>query len=188
MNDQLVDNSLWEIATGNPYELKRNFRRDDEERFYRQSISYLIDDLGLIKQPFKNSPVLQLTPFGLEVIGKGGWLKYTQSKKSAKKEAEENRKAKEKAELENLTSTTKVNQWLLRTKYLPHVLSFVSIVVSIGIGFFTIHSDQEKQSLETRIKELELIQTKIEHEKDSISKIATKPISKKVTKPAANRR
>ena len=179
MNNQLVDNTLREIATGNPYELKRNFRKDDEERFYRQCMSYLIDDLGLIKQPFKNSPVLQLTPFGLEVIGKGGWIKYTESKRSAEKEVEENRKAKEKAELESLTSTTKVNQWLLRTKYLPHVLSFVSILVSIGIGFFTIHSDQEKQSLEKRVKVLELVEKKIEYEKDSISK--------RVTKPAGNR-
>jgi len=51
----------------------------------------------------------------------------------AKKEKEtENRmRRKEEAEFENLESSTRLNKWLIKMKWLPHILATISIIISI---------------------------------------------------------
>ncbi|MER3373601.1 MAG: hypothetical protein RIM83_03105 [Allomuricauda sp.] len=75
MTDKEIDILLNEINSSELYLLKD---LDDyiEGLKYRKSINYLKDELKLIRQPFSNAEVLELSPLGNRVIKKGGWIEY----------------------------------------------------------------------------------------------------------------
>lgn len=43
---------------------------------------------------------------------------------------------KQKKEIENLESSIKMNKWLLKTKWLPHIFSIIALIISL-IALFT---------------------------------------------------
>ncbi|AIN75164.1 hypothetical protein O8E88_002237 [Flavobacterium psychrophilum] len=60
--------------------------------------------------------------------------------------------SKQNAELESLKTSTEVNKFLLRTKWLPHIVALVSLIFSI-YTYFDAQNDSKK--LEERIHKLE---------------------------------
>lgn len=92
----------------------------------------------------------KLTLLGNSVIEQGGWIKYLENKKQ--KAEFENRK--QIAELENIETTTQVNKFLIKTKWLPHSLAFFSFVFAVFI-YFDARNDNKK--LTQRIENLENI-------------------------------
>lgn len=154
---ETIDKLLFDI------ESNKNSRILDEDDFadysefieYRKLINLILDEYKLIKKPFTNSLDIVLTKLGTEVINQGGWIKYLENEKL--KEQIENEKLN--AELENLKTSTEVNKFLLKTKWLPHVVAILSFLFSIYV-FFDAKDDSKK--LEQRIGILEKIIQKTE--------------------------
>lgn len=59
---------------------------------------------------------------------------------------------KQNAELESLKTSTDVNKFLLRTKWLPHIVALLSLIFSIYTYFGT---QNDSKKLEERIQKLE---------------------------------
>lgn len=116
-------------------------------------INILLKELGLIENLNGAGHLYKLT--------QNGW-KFKSF--SAFKEKEREKENREKIELDNLNSNTEVNKWLLKTRWLPHFLAGISIVVTLILGIITFKNDDEKQKLEKRLeileKELESISKK----------------------------
>ena len=155
MNDNSIDKLLTEINSSKNYQLE-SFRKHDDEIKYRKEINYLIDELKLISRPFTNAAFLHLTVFGNEVMKKSGWIKYIKDKENNDNEIYSNKIKIEKAELENLHSNTLLNKWLIKTKWIPHIISIISIIIAVVFGYLTIVTDNNNSKLESDLKELKL--------------------------------
>ena len=75
---------------------------------------------------------VQYSNFGREVKKHGNYSKYKEYS-NLKKEKE---KFKHTKEMENLEFSIKMNKWLLKTKWLPHILSALALILSILSFFF----------------------------------------------------
>ncbi len=148
--NEIINNLLSEISTNkNPKILEEDFFDDYSEFIdYRKNINLMIEDYKLIHKSFSNSLDITLTKHGNDVINQGGWLKYLENEKN---DAEFN-KEKSKIELENLTTSTNLNKFLLKTKWLPYIVSVISLAFSIYV-YFDAKADSKK--LEQRIEVLE---------------------------------
>jgi hypothetical protein len=148
--NEIINKLLSEISTNkNPKILDEDFFDDYSEFIdYRKYINLMIEDYKLIHKSFTNSLDITLTKHGNDVINQGGWLKYLENEKN---DAEFN-KEKSKIELENLTTSTNLNKFLLKTKWLPHIVSVISLAFSIYV-YFDAKADSKK--LEQRIEVLE---------------------------------
>ncbi|WP_123955302.1 hypothetical protein [Flavobacterium cheongpyeongense] len=118
---------------------------------YKNNLILMLDDIKVLKKPHSNSLEIVLTSFGLEVIEKGGWLKY-----------QEDRKEKEKlnAEKENYDFLSK--RWIYKNRLLPYFLSVAALTVSILTLYF---NAQKQEKIETLKKEIEKIKTEIHTKK-----------------------
>lgn len=67
---------------------------------------------------------------------------------------EQNEKNRKELELEEIKLNIDSNKWFLKTKWLPHIISGLSLLWSI---LFSIISTSEVKNLEQRIEKLELI-------------------------------
>ncbi|WP_298141657.1 hypothetical protein [Flavobacterium sp.] len=85
-------------------------------------------------------------------LTKEGW-EFTSFNELEKIELEKNNR--EKIEIENIQSNTKLNRWLYKTKWLPLLLSFLALLLSIYFNY----QDKNKQ---------EELQLKIENNEKSI--------------------
>jgi hypothetical protein len=59
---------------------------------------------------------------------------------------------KEKLEEENLENSIKVNKWLLKTKWFPHIVSIITLLWSIGYSIFSI---SQVNNFEQKLKDIE---------------------------------
>lgn len=84
---------------------------------------------GVIEQPkgFYTHHTYQLSTYGLEIMSHGGRRAY-EKKRIDDLDFEQRRRS---AELDNLESSTKVNKWMLYTRYWPHILSLLALLVSV---------------------------------------------------------
>ena len=122
--------------------LKTNFAKLIADRSKRDLIgNFIFEELFLAR--VENYDNLILTIDGWEFTS----FKDIEAKELALKE-------REKAELENLKTSTKVNKFLLKTKWLPHIVSVISVAFSIYV-YFDAKADSKK--LEQRIEVLEKI-------------------------------
>lgn len=122
--------------------LKTDFAKLIADRSKRNLIGdFIVEELFLVR--VENYEYLILTIDGWEFTS----FKDIASKGLALKEREE-------AELENLKTSTKVNKFLLKTKWLPHIVSVISVAFSIYV-YFDAKADSKK--LEQRIEVLEKI-------------------------------
>lgn len=80
MKDEEIEKLLLEIHNSEKYFFKTNYETDNDFIDDRKVLLYLLDDLKLIKKPFTNKSLITLTPLGIEVIEKGGWIKYKEWK------------------------------------------------------------------------------------------------------------
>jgi hypothetical protein len=94
----------------------------------REIIRILVFE-GVIEKPkaFYTHHTYQLSTHGLEIMSHGGRRAYDKKKKDDL-DFEQRRRS---AELDNLESSTKVNKWMLKTRWLPHILSILSVLVAI---------------------------------------------------------
>jgi hypothetical protein len=148
--NEIINKLLYEISTSkNPQILDEDiFDNYSEFLNYRKIINLMIEDYNLIHKSFSICLDITLTKHGTDVINQGGWLKYLENEK---KDAEFN-KEKSKIELENLKTSTRLNKFLLKTKWLPHIVSIILIAFSIYV-YFDDKADSKK--LEQRIEVLE---------------------------------
>lgn len=70
---------------------------------------------------------ITLSDFGKEVKRLGGHYKYIKWLENEDKKEQ----IKYEAEVKNLESSTKLNDWLYRTKWLPLILSIIALIVSL---------------------------------------------------------
>jgi deoxyxylulose-5-phosphate synthase len=107
-----------------------------------------LEDKGLVRYN-QSVDICTLTEKGYSIVENGGWSTFI------KKQKEENEKQinKETLEFDNLKTTTALNKWLLKTKWLPHFISIISILFSI---YTYSSSGNETKKLEERIYKLEL--------------------------------
>ncbi|WP_163411606.1 hypothetical protein [Flavobacterium ajazii] len=86
-------------------------------------------------------------------------------------------KLKEDAELENIITSTKVNKWLLKTKWYPLVISIIAVLVSIYFGY---KDSTKNNELEQRIINLEEKSKSLKNDAKPL-KIYPKEVVEKVT-------
>ena len=124
MNDEIIDNLLSEIFNSEKYFFKTDFKDDLDLIEDRNPILYLLDELKLIRKPFKNNTLLTLTPLGIEVIEKGGWAKYKKWKND-----------KEETELKKLNTDLSLAEKTLnefpKTKWFARIGFFIGIILAI---------------------------------------------------------
>lgn len=78
-------------------------------------------------------------------LTKEGW-EFNSFKELEEIELEKNNR--EKIEIENIHSNTKLNRWLYKTKWLPLILSFIALLLSI---YFNYQDKNKQEELELKI-------------------------------------
>lgn len=74
---------------------------------------------------------IQFSPLGREIKDFGNYSLYLEHLAKLK-----NLEVyKQKKEIENLESSIKMNKWLLKTKWLPHIFSIIALIISIIVLF-----------------------------------------------------
>jgi hypothetical protein len=91
-----------------------------------KSIGYTMLSLNIL-EPSPTEGLIQLSDFGRVVKNHGNYSKYLASLED-KKMQQITRSLKE---MENLNYSIAINKWLLRTKWLPHVLSILALIISL---------------------------------------------------------
>ena len=185
MNIRNLDKLLTEIHNTKNYQFE-TFRKNEQEIEYRKEINYLLDELKLIRKPFSNSSILELTQFGNKVMDKGGWISYCQNEEKKESENEKRKIELEKAELENLQSITILNKWLLKSKWWPHIISGISIFIAIIFGSLSIYTSDKNSKLEEDFNKMNTtIEKKTENQKNKPKIISNQTL--KITKDSLNK-
>lgn len=97
--------------------------RCNEDRFILNNIEQTMKKLNI----FEGEHLLYYSDFGREIKRVGNYSKYL-----AQKELENKiEKHKNQLEIENLEYSIMMNKWLLRTKWLPHILSFLAFIIAL---------------------------------------------------------
>lgn len=171
MTDSEIQNLLNEIHKSELYLFK-----DLEDHIaglkYRKSITYLKDELKLIRQPFNNAEVLELTPFGHRVIKKGGWIEYQRI------ESEKESRADKKDIFDFNVS---------KFKYHTFWWFFAFALIGFGFGVYNFIDNlsnskktiQQEERIEQMELELEKLRTSILVQKNPDSVIPTKETNDK---------
>ncbi|WNM18867.1 hypothetical protein [Flavobacterium capsici] len=102
----------------------------------------MIDNLKLVERVKGGTALTQRYR-----LSKEGWA-FTTFEELEKKEYQ--KELKENIELENLKVNTQLNKWLLRTKWVPHILSLIAILISI---YFSNKDNNKQAELEEKIKD-----------------------------------
>ncbi|NMJ87317.1 MAG: hypothetical protein EX285_05700 [Thaumarchaeota archaeon] len=120
--DKLFKADSYSLFVTDLYEEVPLFNRDIAR------IDEIMQDADLISQ---TKEVRKLTTYGEQICNEGGWLAYL---KSREKQAKKEKKLRLKEE-EMLEYDLKVSKYLYKTRWLPHILALISLVISI-IAFF----------------------------------------------------
>lgn len=115
-----------------------------------EEIYHILLDLKNFKEPVANFTEhhVSISGYTKTFIEKGGFTKLLEIENIKIKKIEH----KENAELENLETSTNLNKFLLKTKWLPHTVSLISLFFSIYV-YFDAKTDSKK--LEQKIEALE---------------------------------
>lgn len=153
MDNSKIEKLLLEVSNEKNYRIRMEDDFDTYEDYieYKNNLILMIDDLKVLKKPHSNRLEIILTSFGVEVIEKGGWIKYS-----------ENRKDKEKlnAEKENYDFLSK--RWIYKNRLLPYFVSGAALLVSILTLYI---NNQKQEKIETLKKEIEKIKTEMQTKK-----------------------
>lgn len=147
MNNIKIDQILNDINQTERYEMKYqdDFEDYDDYVEYHSLLLVMISDLKILVKPIQNNRIIYLSPDGLEIIKKGGWLKYLQI---------QNEKAILNSEKEKFDFLSK--KWIYKTRFLPYILSSIALILSI----LTFVSNINKQNENAKLKqEIETIKT-----------------------------
>jgi len=142
---------------------KDHFPKDFKEKFLLNNTNEEYDNIEIEFRRFAN--IFEFYEVGEQIDNSSGSIKIIQSKYTFsldfdslyKKEKEEVKTKK--VELEYKETSLKLNKWLLKTKWLPHIISIISIIIAIIT--FIISNNSNKQ-LEKRIDDVEKIISKIQ--------------------------
>lgn len=120
MDNIKIDKLLLGISL-EKYQMKTEDDFDNYSEFseYRTLIVLMIDELKLITKPITNNREIYLTQLGLDIIEKGGWLKFR-----------ENEKNKSNFNLEKEKYDFLSKKWVYKTRFLPFILSFLALLLS----------------------------------------------------------
>lgn len=113
--------------------LESNYSSEIAVRYYHIIIAILIDDAHIEKSEYfvgGLSNYYDITAKGRSFINT---TSYVQRKHERELQIQLNEKATLKADQD-----LRLNSWLLKTRWLPHILSFVSIVVAIAAVIISI--------------------------------------------------
>lgn len=124
MKDEEIEKLLLEIHNSEKYFFNTNYETDNDFINDRKVLLYLLDDLKLVKKPFTDKSLITLTPLGVEVIKKGGWIKYKECK-NQKDDLELN---KLKVDLQLAEETLKE---FPKTKWFARIGFFIAIVLAL---------------------------------------------------------
>lgn len=164
MNNIKIDKILSEISNGN-YQMKMEDDFDDYSDFteYRTQLLLMIDDLKVIKKPLTNGLGIYLTQHGLDIVEKGGWLKYREIEKT---------KSKINSEKDKYDFLSK--KWIYKTRLLPYVLSFLALIFAALTFVMNYNKQVDTEKMQNEIKQLK---NEIRTQNSNIQ------ISKKVIQP-----
>lgn len=99
------------------------FGETHHDYFYKVILGYGLGE----RNSYKAGRHLIITLKGEQIVRNGGWLaEVDKMEREAQAQAQ-----KEEDELENLKWNTLVNKSLYKTRWLPHVLAVIAIVVSL---------------------------------------------------------
>ena len=90
----------------------------------------------------------RITKNGLDIFNNGGWLKYIKDEKNKLNLLAE----KETIDFEKSKIDLELNKWLLKTKWLPHIITIISLLFAVYVYF---DSKNDSKKLEERIEKLE---------------------------------
>ena len=90
----------------------------------------------------------RITKNGLDIFNNGGWLKYIKDEKIKLNLVSE----KETIDFEKSKIDLELNKWLLKTKWLPHIITIISLLFAVYVYF---DSKNDSKKLEERIENLE---------------------------------
>ncbi len=159
MTDSEIEKYLTDIKNSELYVFKENFKDDKESLIYRKHITYLINELKLIRQPFNNATVLELTELGNRVINKGGWIEY------------------KRIESEKINRSDKKDKFdfkVSKFKYHTFWWFFAFALVGFGLSIYNFidnnspseNIEKQEERIEKLESELEKIQTTISNKKN----------------------
>ncbi|MCD8413711.1 hypothetical protein [Tenacibaculum finnmarkense] len=159
MNDDTIDKLLAEINNSEKYiviippeKLKHNE--------ILNNILYLKEDLKVVRKPFKESNLITLTPFGIEIIENGGWIKYKKLKKDKEERLE--KKLEYDLKISKLKSKT-----ILPVLFLG-AFGGVYSLIKISILIISMLSTEEPRELKLQT-ELEISNKKMETKYQKLS-------------------
>jgi len=125
-NSSINKSDIWKIAS------------DEDSQDVMSAIDALVEDYGLLR---KSDPLYKLTKGGANFISFENIF-------DEKKQGEE----KEAIDFEKAKIDLILNKWLLKTRWLPHMIAAVSVAISLYVLFAP---DNKYIELERRIKVLE---------------------------------
>lgn len=159
--NQLIEINLKKICESNRKEVFTMEILDIEgneivSHFRGLQVAEEMRDRKLIKI---NKELCSVTEYGYEIFQKGGWLNHIENEKNLREKEIKEKTTREKIDLEKASTELKLNKWLIKTKWLPHIISILAIIVSVAIYS---DSKKENENLKKRIEILEKNMKKIE--------------------------
>lgn len=102
----------------------------NEDEILIKNIGYTMLKLQILETKIQG--VIQFSDFGRIIKEHGNYSKYL----NVLNEQKQKQIIKEQKEIENLNFSITLNKWLIRTKWLPHLLSILALIISL-ISIFT---------------------------------------------------
>ncbi len=171
MSDKEIDLLLSEINSTEKY-LMIDWKDDSKNLTYRKSLSYLMSELKLIRKPFSNEFLLELTPFGKDVIKKGGWIQY--QRLLLEKEERTNRKEIFDFKVSKFKYHT--FWWFFAFAIIGFGLSIFNFISDFSPSNYTIEQKKHISKLESEITELNNQYLYLKKQ-DSLSKLNNKKVN-----------
>lgn len=84
----------------------------------------LMLDKGLISE---RNEVRTLTDIGEQIGATGGWLKYLKTQETRNQEEQE----RQRKEDEKLYYEARISKYLFKTRWLPHIIALISLILSL---------------------------------------------------------
>jgi outer membrane protein OmpA-like peptidoglycan-associated protein len=147
--NKLIDTNLNLLFSAENNEMYyNNFLDVNGERTYNDVLSKLFAEELQKKELVKiYESLCILTEKGKLIVNEGGWYKYLEKQKQFEKRIEE----KENLEFEKSKVDLSLNKWLLKTKWIPHILAIISLLMSL---YFYFDSKKDTEELQKKIEEM----------------------------------
>lgn len=150
MNNTKIDQILADIGKIENYQMKFEDDFEDYNEYveYHSLLLIMLDELKIVSKPIKNNRTIYPSQNGLDIISKGGWLKYLEREKG---------KALTNSEKEKYDFLSK--KWVYKTRFLPFILSAIAICFSILTFISNLNKQQQNEVLR---KDIDLLKKQIE--------------------------